>query len=252
MDRPKRSAKKRFWNGRKLPAPKPNATSDRDEAQEQPAAVRRVEPPRRDGRGADEQDRQRGHDREQPADRDDRADRERVLGRPADECPDRGGERAGDADRDEARERPEGDLPAEHPWPVEPACRIGHERGAGRGDDDPAGTEERRRGEQRRQPGLGQDPDEPGAGDHAADEDRRAARDPPREDRRGQRTGDDPKGLRRTKEADRAGIEAERAIEEVQVEERDPQAEAGKAARQDIERRIRPAERRRRVRAFRG
>ena len=42
-------------------------------------------------------------------------------------------------------------------------------------------------------------------------------------------------------------VESEGAVQEVQVEERDPEAEASEAARDDVQRRVVPAKRRHRV-----
>ena len=47
--------------------------------------------------------------------------------------------------------------------------------------------------------------------------------------------------------ADGSSVEPERAVQEVQIEESDPEAEATETARDDVQRRVVPAEGRRRV-----
>src|SRR5256885_1910637 len=117
--------KEKIGEGEKAARADPEGHPVPHEPQEEAAGVRRGEPADRDGRRADEEDRDGRRDREHAADPDDRADGERVGLAKTERGADRGGERAGDRDRGEARQRAEGDLVAEHPWPVEAGGRVG-------------------------------------------------------------------------------------------------------------------------------
>jgi hypothetical protein len=119
---------------------------------------------------------------------------------------------------------------------------VGEQRGPRGRRDDPAEAHERGREEKWRERAGEQDADDPRSGDRSAGDDRRAPRASAGEERGRERPRDDTDRLRAGEQADGELVEPKRAVEEVQIEGRDTEAEAAQRRTGQIETRVAPTE----------
>ena len=188
----------------------------------------------RNRHGADREDWHDRSSRENAAASDESAEHERVFRASAEQRGHRRRERTGDHAREERGDRAERDLLTEARGAPCGVGRVGEKRGARRARNDAAEADEHRRQKDRHERVEDEDPGDAESGQCPAKEDRGSARATPREDRRGDRAANDAERLRAGQKTNGERVEAERPVEKVQVELRDPQAEAAEARRDQV------------------